>query len=106
MVFRTSAANGSLSGKNGAGLTGMVETAFPDFAAIRIGAAGHFGAEAFCGISPGPFVGGHPERDGDQGLFAGALFCASVGGTSYPGSSFIAGSGCAAVHQSSQQRIT
>ena len=75
----------------------MAEVTVPDDAAYCLGAAGYPGTEAFCGISSRAYGGRHSEWDGDKGLFAGALFCASVGGKYNPGEPDTTGCGCPAI---------
>ena len=58
----------------------MVEIAVPDGTAYRFGATCHTGTAAFCGVSSRAYGGGHPERDGDEGLFTGTIFCPATGG--------------------------
>ena len=73
--------DGGLSAADGSDVGGMASAAFPDGGAFCLGAAGDIGAAAIRWFAPGASGGGHPEWDGDQGLFAGAVVCAAVGGT-------------------------
>ena len=75
----------------------MVETAVPDGVASCGCAAGDIGASTICGVSSAVSAGGDIEWDGDEGLFARAVFCAAVGGAVGSGRADIAGSGCQAI---------
>lgn len=79
MVLSGPGTDGGVSGANGGGVAGVAAATLPNSGSSGIGAASDTGAAAFCGVTSVASGGGHIEWDGDEGLFAGAVFCAAIG---------------------------